>query len=385
MAFILHRYIIKEILPTFLTSLFVCVFIIVAARMLSITELIVNKGVYIGYVLGMVLFLLPDIISFSLPAASLISVVVAFLRLSSDSEIIALKSSGVSLYQMLPPVLIFSFMGLLLSLFIGIMGVPWGNQSFKNLLFKIAQSKADLGIKERVFCEPFDDVVFFVNHFSSREGLMKDVFVSDKRDKQVSNNILAERARIIVHPKERSITLHFSNGTIFMVEKDLKTARSIKFTSYDLNIGLKDIMAALASRQKAPKELYVSELVNQIRTLPKGEMKYNEMMIELFEKATLPIAVFLMGIVGVPLGAHLKVRGRSTGIGLSLGIFLIYYVCLAGMRSICETGTISPMIGVWIPNLVLLISCVYFIRRAANERSLNPFSGMFHRIIPARS
>ena len=69
--------------------------------MLSITELIVSRGVHVGQVIGMVVYLLPDVITFALPAAALIAVVVAFLRLSADNEIVALESSGVSLYQML--------------------------------------------------------------------------------------------------------------------------------------------------------------------------------------------------------------------------------------------------------------------------------------------
>ena len=99
----------------------------------------------------MVLYSLPDFVVFALPAVSLMSVVLAFLRLSADSEIIALKSCGISLYQMLPTVVVLSIVGLLLTAFISIYAVPWGNNSFKDLVFQIAESKADLGIKERIF------------------------------------------------------------------------------------------------------------------------------------------------------------------------------------------------------------------------------------------
>lgn len=376
MKLTLYRYIIHEIWPTFMATLTVAVFIMVAARMLSITEMIVNRGVFVGYVVRMILYLLPDIIAFALPAASLISVVVAFLRLSADSEIIALKASGVSLYQILPPVLFLSAVGFVVSLAIGVLAVPWGNTSFKDLVFEIAQSKGDLGIKERVFCEPFDDVVFYVNHFSAREGLMRDVFVVDRRDKRVTNNIIAGEGRILMYPRERIITLHFQQGTIFMVDKKLESARSIQFTTYDLNIGLKDIMAALASREKAPKEMKPREMWHYLRSHPKGETRHNEMMIEFMEKWALPVGVFLMGLVGVPLGAQLRGRGRSAGVGLGLGVFLMYYICLAGMRSICETGVIAPAWGVWMPDLLLLMACVYLIRRVAHERPLHFLSGM---------
>ncbi len=370
MSLTLYRYIFNEIWPSFLASLFVSVFIVVATKMLSITELIVTQGVRGSQVIGMIIYLLPDIISFALPAATLIAVVVAFLRLSGDSEIIALKSSGVSLYQMLPPVVMVSFLGFLFAGMIGVIAVPWGNRSFKDLIFKIAESKADLGIKERIFSEPFENVVFYVNSFSTPGRVMKDVFVVDRRDKDVTNTIVAKEAHMFFYPEQRVITLRFRKGTIFFVEKNLQSGRTIEFDSYDLNIGLKDIIAALASREKAPKEMAVGELMDQISTVPRGETRHNEIMIELLEKCSIPLAVFLMGIIGVPLGAHMRAKGRTAGVGVSLLVFVIYYMCLAGVRNICETGVISPIIGVWIPDIFLFISCIYLLRRVANERSL---------------
>ena len=375
----LHRYIFNEIWPTFLACLFVSIFIILATRMLSITELIVNRGVHPAQVVRMVLYLLPDIIVFALPAASLMAVVVAFLRLSADSEIVALKSSGVSLYQMLPSVFALSICGFLIALVIGTAMVPQANRSFKDLIFQIAESNADLGIKERVFCEPFDNVIFYVNSFSTRERVMKDVFVADRREREATNTIVAQQGRIIPHPKERVITLHFQKGTIFMVERNLRSSRTIQFNTYDLNIGLKDIMAALATRKKAPKEMAVGELVRQLGNSQKRTKEHNEMMIELLEKFSIPLAVFLMGIIGVPLGAQLRARGRSAGIGVSLLVFLMYYMCLAGMKSICENGTIPPTIGIWIPDVFLLVSCIYLLRRVAYERSINPLEGLLSK------
>ncbi|MBW2204005.1 MAG: LPS export ABC transporter permease LptF [Deltaproteobacteria bacterium] len=367
----LYRYIINEIWPTFLASLFVFIFIMVAARMLSITELIVTRGVRITQVIGMVVYLLPDILTFALPAVTLMSVVVAFLRLSVDSEIIALKSSGISLYQMLPPVIAFSLLVFFIGLAISIYAAPWGNRAFKDIIFKIAESKADIGIKERVFCEPFDNLLLYVNNFSRKERVLKDVFVVDRRDKDVTNTIVAEEGRIMMRPDERIITIYFIDGTIFIVDKNLDTARTIKFNTYGLNIGLKDVMADLASRRKAPHELSIGSLIEQIKTVPKGEITYNRMMRELLEKGSIPLAVLFMGIIGVALGAQIRARGRSTGIGVSLAVFSGYYICLMVMRSICSSGGMSPVIGVWIPDVFLIISMIYFLRRAANERPFN--------------
>ncbi|MDQ1334197.1 MAG: Lipopolysaccharide export system permease protein LptF [Thermodesulfobacteriota bacterium] len=367
----LYRYIINEIWPTFLASLLVFIFIMVAARMLSITELIVTRGVGISQVLGMVLYLLPDILTFALPAVTLMAVVVAFLRLSADSEIIALKSSGISLYQMLPPVAAFAFLVFLMGLAISLFAAPWGNRAFKDLLFKIAESRADLGIKERVFCEPFDHLVFYVNSFSRQERALKDIFVVDRRDEEVTNTIVAEEGRIIVEPDQRIITIFFGKGTIFAVEKNMNTARTIQFNTYGLTIGLKDVMKDLTSRQKAPHELSVGNLIQEMKTTPKEDVQRSRMMRELLEKLSIPLAVLFMGIIGVPLGAQMRARGRTAGIGVSLAVFSIYYICLMVVRSICSSGSVPPAVGVWVPDLFLLMTLIYLLRRAADERSIH--------------
>ena len=367
----LYKYIFREIWPTFLASLFVFIFIMMAARMLSITELIVTRGVRLSQVAGMVLFLLPDILTFALPAVTLMSVVVAFLRLSADSEIIAMKSSGVSLYQMLPPVIVFSLLAFVACLTISVFAAPWGNRSFKDLLFKIAETKADLGIKERVFCEPFGNLVFYVNSFSREARVLKDVFVVDRRDQEMTSTIVSDEAQIIMRPEERTITLLFLKGTIFLVEKSLDASRTIKFNTYALNIGLKDVLADLASRKKAPHELSVSQLIAQLKNTPDTDSEYSRIMRELLEKFSIPLAVFFMGIIGVPLGAQIRGRGRSTGISVSLMVFSVFYLILMIIRSVCSTGALSPVFGVWIPDLFLIVSVIYLLRRASNERPIH--------------
>ncbi|MFH1994568.1 MAG: LptF/LptG family permease, partial [Nitrospinota bacterium] len=219
MKMTLHKYIFNEIWPAFLVSLFVLVFIMLTTSMLSITELVVAQGVGLWYILKLIFYLLPSLVLFALPAASLISVLVAFLRLSSDNEIIALQSSGISHYQILPPVFVLSFLAYLIATCFAIYISPWGNRSFKDSIFMIAKSKADLGIKERIFCEPFDALTFYINSFSPKENIMKDVFIVDSRDPSITNTIVAREGKIFSQPKSRTLTIGLFDGTVFMVDK----------------------------------------------------------------------------------------------------------------------------------------------------------------------
>lgn len=373
MRWIIDRYIAREILPTFFTGLLVAVFVIIATRTLSLTEMVVSRGARVSEMAWLLVYLLPEVIAFALPAAVLMAVVTAFLRLSGDSEIIALKSSGVSLYQMLPSVVMFSAAGFFLSLAVALAAVPWGNTSFRDLVFRIAQSHASLGIQERVFSEPFDKVVFYVNHFSRKDWSMQDVLVVDRRDRETAHTVVSEKAYLIPYPEKRTIVVHFTDGTIYMADRESGSARSIRFDTYDIDIQLEDVMATLDSRKKAPKEMTFGESIRELRRESSGSPRYNAVMVKLMEKFSISAAVFIMGILGVPLGAHLKARGRSAGIGVSLAVFILYYVFLAGARSVGEAGAVPPAVGVWVPVFFLAVCCFVFFRRAAKELPLMPF------------
>ena len=334
------------------------------------TDLLVNQRVSLFQILKIILCLIPQAIVFSMPAVCLMGVLLAFIRLSADNEIVALNAAGISLYQVMTPVILFSLTGYIITSLIAIYGVPWGNRSYRDVIFSIMRSKMDVAIKERIFYEPFEDkIVFYVNSFSSKERTMKDLFVVDSRDQQFTTTIVAKKGKIISSDRSDIVTIRFMDGTIFPNETDFNKARStIKFDTYDLNIDLRDVMSSMVSRERTPKEMYMGELIENLKK-SQGKESVNLIGIKLFEMFSIPLATFILGLIGAPLGAYLKGRGYSRGIILSLIIFLLYYISFMGVRYICETGIISPSIGVWIPVFLLLFICVYLLVQATNYRS----------------
>lgn len=370
MRLTLIKYILREIYSFFFVGLLVFIFIIMATRMIWMTDLLVNQRVSLFQILKIILCLIPQAIVFSMPAVCLMGVLLAFIRLSADNEIVALNAAGISLYQVMTPVILFSLTGYIITSLIAIYGVPWGNRSYRDVIFSIMRSKMDVAIKERIFYEPFEDkIVFYVNSFSSKERTMKDLFVVDSRDQQFTTTIVAKKGKIISSDRSDIVTIRFMDGTIFPNETDFNKARStIKFDTYDLNIDLRDVMSSMVSRERTPKEMYMGELIENLKK-SQGKESVNLIGIKLFEMFSIPLATFILGLIGAPLGAYLKGRGYSRGIILSLIIFLLYYISFMGVRYICETGIISPSIGVWIPVFLLLFICVYLLVQATNYRS----------------
>lgn len=375
----LFKYITREIYSFFFVGLLVFIFIIMATRMIWMTDLLVNQRVNPVQIMKIILCLLPRVFIFSMPAVCLMSVLLAFIRLSSDNEIVALNASGISLYQLMAPVIFFSLISYIIASLISIYWVPWGNRSYRDVIFEIAESKVDALIKERIFYEPFDnDMVFYVNSFSLKEKIMKDLIVMDRRDQPVTVTIWAKKGRIIPGNGSNILTVHFVDGTIFTNEDDFKRARTIKFETYDLKVDLRDVMSSMVSKEIEPNEMYIRELIDNLKISQEKSMKNNLMGLKLFEMFSIPLAIFILGLIGAPLGAHVKVRGHAKGIVLSLFIFLAYYICIMGVRYICEMGILPPPIGVWIPVFFLLIVCSYLMLQASNYR---PF-GFLERLLP---
>ena len=137
---IIPIYIIREFLPPFFANLLVFTFILLMGKMLQITDLIVVRGIKAMTVISLILYNIPFFLSMTIPMATLMAVLTAFLRLSSDNEITVLKSAGVGLYRLIPPVLLFCLWTYLVTSYLTLQVVPAANYAFRNQLLLLAQA-----------------------------------------------------------------------------------------------------------------------------------------------------------------------------------------------------------------------------------------------------
>ncbi len=123
---IIHRYIFKEMLPPFGISLIFFTFIFLMTRIIEIMNMIVNYRVGLSVIGWMILYTLPLFMVFIIPMSIMMSVLLTFLRLSGDNEILALKNGGLSVYDLLPPVMLFCLVGAMLTASVALYGLSWG-------------------------------------------------------------------------------------------------------------------------------------------------------------------------------------------------------------------------------------------------------------------
>ena len=261
-----------------------------------------------------------------------ISILIGFLRLASDNEVTALKGSGLSFFQLLPPVLILSFTGTILTGFAAMVAQPWGEHSLKNLLFQVAVVQAKVSLKERVFYNEFKELVFYIQKVHG-DGLLEDVFIYDQREKDLPQTIIAKRGWLIPNHKERSLNLRLEDGHIYNVSLNSKSAQTVFFKSYDLFLPLEEIVSNQEKREKSETEMYLPELREKIRQTSPSEKKYYNYQIEYYRKFSLPFACLVLGLIAFPLGLQSRVAGRSWAMILGRGGLLhLLFVSIPGLQ-----------------------------------------------------
>jgi lipopolysaccharide export system permease protein len=343
-------------------------FIFLMTKILDITNLIVNYKINLFSVFLILVYSVPRFLSFVIPMSVMMAVLLTFLRLSSDCELDALKAGGVSIYSLMPPVLAFSVMGMLLSCFLTVYAMPWGMISMKELTFRVAASHANAGLKERTFNDSFKDVMLYINKIDVKKKRLIDVFIEDKRSKNIVSTILAPKGKLFGEPDKLVFHLQLYNGAINQVNLENRSAHSINFDTYDVSLDFKKTLTTSKSGPKDEDEMSLVEFRQYLNTAAIKDEQYYTTLIEFHKKFSIPFACIALGILAVPLGVQSESAKRSSGLGLGLVFFLIYYLMLSAGQVFGEAGVYPPAIGMWVPNVVMGGLGLFLVVRTANDR-----------------
>jgi len=365
----LYLYLMKELFPVFLLGIIGFTSILLTGRIVQLTELFVNKGVPLGYILRLLYLLLPSFLVLTIPMATLLAVLLAFNRLSSDNEITALKASGVSLYQMIPPVLVFAFITYAATTFLTLSTVPRANEGSRALLYEIASSKASAGVREKLFNDDFEGLVLFVEEIKPRTLKWQKVFISDSRNPEEVLTIIAREGEVLSDPATLAITLRLKRGSIHKLGKEPDAYQKIDFNTYDLRLHLKTDLKGKRTEEKHPSSMNLAELSRSIRALQAKGSEAKTHWVKFHEKFSIPFACLVFALIGIPLGLQSRVgRGsKFQGFAWAIGVLLVYYLLTNAGASLAERGKVILEAGMWAANAVFLILGLYLLVKAANE------------------
>jgi len=367
---IVHRYIFREMIPPFLISLAFLTFVFLMVGILDITHLIVNYGAGLFAVLLLLIYSMPFFLQFTIPMSIMMAVLLSFLRLSTDNEIIALTAGGRGIHGLLPPVFVFCGLGCLATGLVAMYGLPTGRLAFRDLSRQVALTSIEAGLKEKMFNDSFDGIVLYVNRINLQTRTFQDIFIEDQRRPGIRNTIVAPEGRLLRDPGRSSYLLRLINGSIHQADPGGKAAQAIRFGSYDFSLDVPTAGSATRDGPKDEEEMGLGELRMYLQGHASAkDAQYYLTLMEYHKKFSLPAACLALGLVAVPLGLGSRSSRRSYGVGLGLVFFLGYYLLLSAGWVFGESGQYPPLIGMWVPNILMgSIGLVLIIRRVCGGR-----------------
>ena len=369
----LYTHITKELMSPFILGLLIFTFILLTNRILKLMDLVVNKGVGLDEVIKLIIFLLPSFFMLTIPMSVLLAILITLGRLSADGELIAMKASGISLYQILPPFIALCVTGFLLTNMLSLLLLPQGNRAFRNQLFSLSKRHSEANLQERIFNDDFEGLIIYINEIPGQGKHMQGIVISDKRETEVPSLIIGEEGMIISDQNERKVTLRLFNGSIHRAANDSRTYQKAIFKTYDMNLQLSNEESENDTEIKY-SEQSIAALLKLLTDRSKEKKSLIKIQTEIHKRFAIPFACVVLGLVGIPFGAYRRKGNRSYGFVLCIIILFLYYVFLNFGETMAKRGILYPALGIWLPNVVLGIMGSYLLSVVGREK---PIPGLY--------
>jgi lipopolysaccharide export system permease protein len=369
--FLLYSYLATELLAPFFASFLILYGVFFLIRLIPLLDVVLELGINLPDFIRLFSYIFPHMLLYVIPMASMAGVIIGFTRLTNEREILALKACGISLRQMLPPVLIVSTFIAVLTGYFSVRLIPAGEIAMQQLMFQLAKEKIDNGIKEKKFTEALGDLVVYVDDTDENKH-WNGVYVSDMRGREQPIIIMAQKGRMEADISTMSVTIVLNKGTLH--NTDDMDSQIVRFKRYRLHIPLKPPTridgndVTLLSRGSMSQD-------QLLQTAEKYGTDTHEGIVYLTEyhhRLALPVGCLMLSLLGLPLGLQAGPGRKAVGIPLGLGFFVLYYIIFTLFRVMAEDKVLSVLTGMWLPNIIFAIITGVIFWRVEQERPIFP-------------
>lgn len=375
---ILTRYILGEILSYTLIGCAVFTFILFIRDLNHILEAVVRNSSTFGNIAEIFVFSLPNTFKVTIPMAVLVGILLGLSRLAADSEIIAMRASGLGVWYFVRVASIVAIGGTLLGLANSLFVTPRANRSILEMEQALATSQASFEIQPHVFYEDFRNAVLYVQQVRGGTGASNwdKVFMADLSDPGNPIITTAESATV-VSDSSQELLMRLRNGSRHETINGQPQQYNVStFTQTDLPLTL------------GPQgETHLGRLDTAIYALPLKALlarthgpDARRYVLELHTRFSYPAACLVLMLVGVPLGVISRRGGKSSGLVFTVLLVLIYYVLSYTGIALSRQGKLSPFLGVWMANLIFAFAGMFLLwQMASGGRVLGAISGLLSR------
>lgn len=383
---ILTRYILGEVVSHALIGAAVFTFVLFTRDLGRILELVVRNSAPLPSVAQVFFFTVPVALTYTIPMGVLVGILIGLSRLAADSEITAMRASGLGVWTFLRVIMIFVTGAWLLALANSVYLAPRSLAALGDLQAQLKASQASFEIQPRVFYEGFPKVVLYVQDVKAASGaaIWKGVFLADLSQPSAPRITLA-REGILASQGPDTLDLHLINGSTH--ETDPKNPDQYQISTFDVTDIPIQIPAAQSSQTPEPPslgEMKVAELLEKSHS--PDPMTERWALLEYHRRLSLPTACLALALVGIPLGLSSKRGGKSTGFVLTILLVFVYYsISLIGV-SLARQGRVSPGFGAWMADAVFLAGGIFLLWRSERRPiDLSVFRSWFKMWAPKLS
>jgi lipopolysaccharide export system permease protein len=354
------RYILRQ---TLIIALFVTVAFSVAVwlvQSLRLIDLIVNRGLSIGLFVYLAVLILPRFVEVVLPVAVFVAVLFIYNKLTTESELMVMRSAGMSQAGLARPAIIIGLVATTVLYALSLSIVPAANRAFKDLQFQIRNRFATVLVQDGVF-NTISDRLMVYDMGRNAAGDLLGLLIYDLRDPTKPVTIFAERGAFVDTPE--GPRLFMVNGT--HQQRDQATGRLSVLTFQKYTFDLAGLGEEAGARDRDPEERYTSELFFP-GVRPAGDGSVRAFFIELNRRLAGPLAGLAMAVLPILclLPGEFNRRGQNRRVLLAIGLALLLQFVDLGLRDL--TGRFDAAIALLYLNLMLpLVATAWFVWRDA--------------------
>jgi lipopolysaccharide export system permease protein len=299
------------------------------AQSLRLIDLIVNRGLSIDVFLYLAALILPRFLDIVLPIGVFIAVLFTFNRLTAESELVVMRSAGLSHIALAKPVLILAGIAFLILMSLSVYFLPASNRAFKDLQFEIRNRFVSSLIQEGTFTTISDKLTIYIRSRDDR-GEVRGLLINDARDLQHPVTILAERGAFVDSPAGARIVM--VNGNRQQFDTETLKLSLLTFESYTLD--LDTLHDAPVARFREPQERFLDELfappADADDSLREG------FLVEAHQRILVPLSAFSFSLIPLAclLPGELNRRGQLKRVLLAIATAFLFELLDLGVNNL---------------------------------------------------
>ena len=340
---LLDRYVLSELLYPFIFGIASFSSIFIASSMLfKLTQYMTKYGASGETIARLFMYSLPEVVNYTFPMSMLLASLMAFGKLSGSSEIVAMKSGGISYYRIVAPVLIVAF-------FVSMFSVVWAEKV-------VPAAKVQYGrILEYEIKKNTKPRITYARRFDEEKGLMENITIEEFEKSHLARIQTAKQAYW------ENGSWRLEDGTVYTMNEaeGIKSTAKFKEQIIPLDVTPREI----SWEQKEPEEMTIRELREYISVLERQHQPTARQWCEIYMRISIPLASFFFAMIGAPLGTQKQRTSSSIGLGISIIVIFIYYAIMTLTTGLGKGGVMNPLLACIIPNLICLGAGVFLLQK----------------------